>query len=216
MAAIKTDHPLERLVFFSDAVFAIAITLLVIEIHPPHLPHGTSDHDHLQGLADLIPAFIGYFISFAVVGNFWAGHHRAFSLAAHYHPRILGWNLAFLAIIAFMPFATAYLSANFGERVPTVFYSGVMFVAAIFNFRVNRIATSPPMVDEATAPEMILYVRVRGLAVLMGAFTAIVVAAFLPAYGQLGLLTIPFWRRPLLAGARRRALKAEAARVRKR
>jgi uncharacterized membrane protein len=216
MAAGKTDHPLERLVFFSDAVFAIAITLLVIEIHPPHLPHGTSDHDHLHELANLIPAFVGYFISFAVVGNFWAGHHRAFSLAAHYDPRVLGWNLAFLAIIAFMPFATAYLSANFGERVPTVFYCGVMFIAALFNFRVNRIATSPPIVDEAASPEVILYVRIRGLSVLLGAFTAVIVAALLPAWGQIGLISIPFWRRLFLAAARRRAQNAEAARVRKR
>jgi uncharacterized membrane protein len=216
MAAIKTDHPLERLVFFSDAVFAIAITLLVIEIHPPHLPHGTSDHDHLQGLANLIPAFTGYFISFAVIGNFWMGHHRAFSLSTHYHSRILGWNMAFLAIIAFMPFATAYLSANFGERVPTIFYCATMFIAALFNFRVNRVATSPPMVDEEAPPEVILYVRVRGLSVLLGAFTAMIVAALLPAWGQLGLITIPFWRRPLLAAARRRTQNAEAAGVRKR
>jgi uncharacterized membrane protein len=204
-AAGKTDHPLERLVFFSDAVFAIAITLLIIEIHPPHLPHGASDEAHLQGLANLIPAFTGYFISFAVVGNFWMGHHRAFALAIHYHPRALVWNMALLAVIAFMPFATAYLSANFGERVPTIFYCATMFVAAIFNFRVNRIATSPPMVDEGAAPETILYVRVRGLSVLLGALTAMGVAAILPAWGQAGLISIPFWRRPLLAIATRQA-----------
>jgi uncharacterized membrane protein len=208
MATGKTDHPLERLVFFSDAVFAIAITLLVIELHPPHLDHGAADEAHLQKLADLIPAFTGYFISFAVVGNFWMGHHRAFSLSTHYHPRVLVWNMALLAIIAFMPFATAYLSANFGERVPTIFYCATMFVAALFNFRVNRIATSPPMVDERAAPEMILYVRVRGLSVLLGALTAMAVAAFFPAWGQAGLISIPFWRRPLLALARRRAARA--------
>jgi len=211
MAAGKTDHPLERLVFFSDAVFAIAITLLVIELHPPHLPRGTSDHDHIASLANLLPAFIGYFISFAVVGNFWMGHHRAFSLASHYHPRILIWNMALLAMVAFMPFATAYLSANFTQRVPTVFYCVTMFFAALLNFKVNRIATSPPMVAENVPPDDILYIRVRGLSVLMGTFTAGVVALFIPEYGQMGLISIPFWRRPLLAIARRRAQRAEKA-----
>ena len=210
MAAGKTDHPLERLVFFSDAVFAIAITLLVIELHPPHFPRGTSDHDHLAGLARLVPALLGYFISFAVVGNFWMGHHRAFSLASHYHPRVLGWNMGLLCTIAFMPFATAYLSANFTQRVPTVFYCVVMFVAALLNFRVNRIATSPPMLDEGADPQAVLYVRIRGLSVLLGALTAVLVAIVLPEYGQIGLVSIPFWRPLLLSLARRRARRKAA------
>jgi uncharacterized membrane protein len=213
MAAIKTDHPLERLVFFSDAVFAIAITLLVIEIHPPHLPRGSADELHLQVLAQLIPAFLGYFISFWVIGNFWMGHHRAFSLASHYHPRILGWNMSLLAVVAFMPFATAYLSSNFTQRVPTVFYCVVMLVAAGLNYKVNRVATSPPMVDEQVEADDILYIRVRGLSVVMGAFTAGVVALFIPEYGQMGLISIPFWRRPLLAIARKRAVRTRSAKA---
>ena len=211
MAAGKTDHPLERLVFFSDAVFAIAITLLVIEIHAPHLPRGSADELHLQQLAGLIPTFIGYIISFAVVGNFWMGHHRAFSLAAHYHPRILGWNMALLGTIAFMPFATAYLSANFTQRVPTVFYCVVMILAALLNFRVNRIATSSPMLDENADPQAVLYVRVRGLSVLLGALTAGLISIVLPAWGQLGLITIPIWRPILLGIARRRTGRAAAS-----
>jgi uncharacterized membrane protein len=211
MAAGKTDHPLERLVFFSDAVFAIAITLLIIEIHPPHLPRGAADQAHLQQLAELIPAFVGYGISFAVIGNFWMGHHRALSLASHYQPRILGWTMALLAAIAFMPFATAYLSANFTQRVPTVFYCVVMFIAALLNFRVNRIATSPPMLDEGADPQAVLYVRIRGLSVLLGAFTAVLVALVLPEYGQIGLISIPFWRPLLLSLARRRARRKAAA-----
>jgi hypothetical protein len=110
-----------------------------------------------------------------------------------------------------MPFATAYLSANFTQRVPTVFYCVVMFVAALLNFRVNRIATSPPMLDEGADPQAVLYVRIRGLSVLLGALTAVLVAMVLPEYGQIGLISIPFWRPLLMAAARRRAQRQPAA-----
>ena len=194
MAASGTDHPLERLVFFSDAVFAIAITLLIIEIHPPHLPHRASDAAHWQALAQLIPNFVGFAISFAVVGLFWMGHHRAFALARHYHSRILGWNMGLLAVIAFMPFVTGYLSSNINARVPSLVYSLTMLLAAALNLKVNWTASSPPMVDEAASPESIHYVRRRGIGVLLGAATAVLTSMLLPQAGQVGLLSIPIWQ----------------------
>ena len=197
MTAEATDHPLERLVFFSDAVFAIAITLLVIEIHAPHLRRDASDAEHWHALAQLIPSFVGFLISFAVVGLFWMGHHRAFALARHYHPRILGWNLALLAAIAFMPFVTAYMSANMNERVPSLVYSIVMVVAAALNLKVNWTVTSAPIVGEAADPESIANVRRRGLGVLLGAATAIVTSLLVPIAGQSGLVSIPLWQRLL-------------------
>lgn len=197
MAAESTDHPLERLVFFSDAVYAIAITLLVIEIHVPRLDRDASDAAHWVALAQLIPNFIGYAISFAVVGLFWMGHHRAFALARHYHQRIVGWNLAMLSVIAFMPFVTAYLSSNINQRVPALVYSVTMLLAALLNLKVNWTATSPPMVDEAASPEAISYVRRRGLSVMLGAATSVVTSLLMPLAGQIGLMSIPVWRRLL-------------------
>lgn len=194
MAAGKTDHALERLVFFSDAVFAIAITLLVIEIHPPRFPRGTDDLVHIQALANLIPSFVGYFISFAVIGMFWMGHHRAFALAAHYSPRILGWNMTLLGVIAFMPFVTAYVSSNITQRVPTIFYCSIMLIAALLNLKVNRTATSAPMVGEEASREAIFYIRQRGLAVVLGSATAVGLSVVRPEIGQMGLISIPLWR----------------------
>ena len=204
MTATTTDHPLERLVFFSDAVFAIAITLLVIEIHAPELPRHASDLDHWQALAHLIPSFVGYLVSFLVIGAFWAGHHRAFALARHYHPAILKWNVAMLGVIAFMPFLTAYLSSNSTARVPAIVYCIFMFIAALLNLKVNWTATSPPMVDDAAPREAIDYVRLRGMAVALGSATAILTSMVLPSVGQIGLVSIPLWRRVLAAIVRRR------------
>jgi uncharacterized membrane protein len=193
VAAAKTDHTLERLVFFSDAVFAIAITLLVIEIHAPDLPRTATDAEHWAALKHLGPSFAGYLISFALVGAFWMSHHRYFALAARYRPRILGWNMALLATIAFMPFTTAYLSANMDQRVPTLVYCGMLFLASSFNMIVSLIATSPPMVDEAASAEDIRKVRVRGLTLVLGFATAFLLALLLDV-GQYGLLSLPFFR----------------------
>jgi uncharacterized membrane protein len=189
-----TDQPLERLVFFSDAVFAIAITLLIIEVHPPHIARWSPDQDHLAELVKLIPNFIGYAISFAVIGAFWAGHHRAFMLARHHGPKIVLWNLLFLASVAFLPFVTAYVSAYQGERVPTMLYCGWLLVAGLLNYKVNRMATSPPMVAEDAPIQERLYIRRRGLSVILGAATALVIAYLYPLAGQGGLGTIPLWR----------------------
>ncbi len=114
-------HMLERLVFFSDAVFAIAITLLVIEIAVPHMGHVGHRGTHIQyiqELANLLPSFFGYFLSFFVIGAYWAGHHRAFGLAATYDSRLVWPNMSMLCLIAFTPFATAFLSDNMGAPRP--------------------------------------------------------------------------------------------------
>src|SRR3954467_4417535 len=198
MADQRTDHALERLVFFSDAVFAIAITLLVIEIRVPHLAKGSPDIAYWAELAKLIPSFMGWLISFAVIGLFWMGHHRAFAMTAHYSSRILGWNMALLAVMAFMPFVTAFMAQNLNQRVPSIIYCAPLLLAALLNIRVVRIATSPPMVDAAADPATIRYARGRGIAVAAGAVTALALAFFIPVYAQIGLASIGLWRRLLV------------------
>lgn len=197
-----TDHPLERLVFFSDAVFAIAITLLVIELHAPHLPEGSADRAYWLALLHLWPSLLGYFISFAVIGLFWMGHHRAFALAGRYSPKVLPWNMGLLLTIAFMPFVTAWLASNLNARPPALLYCGTMLAAALFNLKVVRIATGPDMIGRAAPAEAVAYVRARSLSVVLGAASAVALGFVLPQMAQAGLVTIPLWRRALTRGRR--------------
>ena len=192
MAGGKTDHPLERLVFFSDAVFAIAITLLVIEIHQPDV-HGGSLPETLQGLAGKIPHFIGFLISFAVIGAFWAGHHRAFSLAGRIGPGIIVWNLMLLGTIAFMPFVTALMSANYGKPGPAIVYWSWMLLTALLNLRVNRMATGPAMRAEGVSAAEADAVPRRSLGVLFATVTALAISPFAPLFSPAGMATIPLW-----------------------
>lgn len=187
-------HALERLIFFSDAVFAIAITLLVIEIHVPHVDRHASDSAFLIALLQMAPNFAGFFISFFVIGAFWAGHHRAFDCARHWDSRLMAPNMMMLSAIAAMPFFTAFAAAYYGERVPTAFYCGWLLATALFNIRVQRIATAAPVVGEHVAESLRRTVRRRGLAVAFGAATALVVSLFVPVLAQPTLMTIPLWR----------------------
>ena len=193
MASGKTDHALERLVFFSDAVFAIAITLLVIEIHPPHFERGEGAGDHLAALARLTPNFVGFAISFFVIGFFWSGHHRAFTLAGRYYGGVVIWNLALLGAIAFVPFVTALMSVNYNMLVPAVFYWGWIVLTALLNLKVNSIATGPAMLGEGADKEAARAVPRRSRAVLLGAVTALLVAIASPLAAPVGMATIPLW-----------------------
>jgi uncharacterized membrane protein len=188
------EHGLERLIFFSDAVFAIVITLLVIDLHAPHLPFGSPDRDYWIALINLSPEFAGFFISFFVIGFFWAGHHRTLSLASHYSPRLMWPNLMLLATVAAMPFFTAFASANPMMRVPIFCYCAWLTIAGIFNRRLQTIVTTPPVVSEDVSAEIVAATRERGTAVILGSATGMVVGLFVPFMGQIMLCTIPLWR----------------------
>lgn len=198
-------HMLERLTFFSDAVFAIAITLLVIEVKIPHLPPGAGIDAHLQALARLTPSFIGFFVSFAVVGAFWSGHHRAFGMATRYAPGLVGPNLAMLCAIALMPFTSAYMSENFGEVVPTVLYNAHLLATGLLNLILVRKVTGAPFVDPRYTPRDIAVTRARGWGVTIGAALAIAVSFAAPVLAQITLISIPLWVRIALRRAHRAA-----------
>jgi uncharacterized membrane protein len=197
-------HPLERLIFFSDAVFAIAITLLIIEVTPPHLARHATDRDQLVALINLIPNFVAFFISFFVIGAFWAGHHRAFSLSRHWSPGLLFPNILMLCAVAFMPFATAYMGMNMGQRVPSMLYDVVLLTTAVLNIRLVHLATSPPVVDEHADALTIARTRARGWGVAAGAAIALALTFVVPPLSQFGLMTIPLWLRLSIARAEKR------------
>ena len=110
---------LERLIFFSDAVFAIAITLLALEIRLPTADGPVTWAD----LLGLWPRYLSYTISFGTIGGYWVSHHRKFRLIRRYDTRLLWINLLALAAVAFLPFPTALLGEH-GDEVPTaIFYA---------------------------------------------------------------------------------------------
>jgi uncharacterized membrane protein len=110
----------ERTVAFSDGVFAIAITLLVLSIDIPKLGHGEKLDHALSNLSDNI---VSYFIGFAVIGLFWVGHHYFFNSLRGFDGRLLWLNLLYLSFIALLPFTTALLGDYGNDPTALVAYA---------------------------------------------------------------------------------------------
>lgn len=142
----RNEQGLERLVFFSDAVVAIAITLLVLELR---LPEGEESLG--ARLARLTPGFISYIVSFAVIGIFWEAHHRLFGYIHRYDRGLLWLNLLFLLFIAFMPFPTALLGEHWSGTA-ILFYSGVLTATGVSRGLLWRHALTHGLVDPGLDP----------------------------------------------------------------
>jgi uncharacterized membrane protein len=109
----------ERVLFFSDAIFAIAITLLVIDLRVP--ASGTVQAAHVLRAA--VPEMIGFGIGFGVIGLFWLGHHSLCRFLTAMDGNALRLNLLFLGFIAFLPYPTALLSATSGQVAAVAFFA---------------------------------------------------------------------------------------------
>lgn len=116
------NRSLERIGALSDGLFAIAMTLIVLEIHVPPTAGIASDGQLLAALGDLAPRFLTYLLSFMTLGIFWNGQQTQLSYLSHGN-RDLSWlSLLFLAIVALFPFTTSLLADFFQFRLALALY----------------------------------------------------------------------------------------------
>jgi uncharacterized membrane protein len=139
----RTEFQLERLILFSDAVFAIAITLLIIEIKVPELHHQT-EQAALAALLRLTPKFVGFFIGFLVIAVYWTAHHRVFRFLRRYDGKLLWLNILFLLSIVLMPFTSAYYS-EYPNRInlPFVVYCLSVSATGLMQVLLQRYIRNP-------------------------------------------------------------------------
>ena len=182
----------ERIVFFSDAVFAIAITLLIIEVKVPHLEHGATNRDFIISLINLLPNLVGYFFSFFVIGAYWIGHHRIYGMIVDWDYGLLWRNIYFLMSIAFMPFVTAFFSEYPAEFVPLALYSLTFAIAGILEIMQYRYAYQRNLVDPSiTERDYKYYVWRMSVLPLTGLAAVAVGAAAKPIYAGIAFMFIP-------------------------
>jgi uncharacterized membrane protein len=124
-------HGTQRVEAFSDGVFAIAITLLIIEIGVPHVRAGGDLGGAIQ---DLWPSYFAYILSFVTIGIYWTNHHSLFHLFDHTDHQFLVLNVFFLMTVSFLPFPTAvlgeFLKDSHHQETAITFYAfGVLLPA---------------------------------------------------------------------------------------
>ena len=116
-----------RLEAFSDGVLAIIITIMVLELRPPE---GTT----LDALRPLVPVFISYVLSFAVVGIYWNNHHHLFQAVRAVNGRVLWANLLLLFSLSLLPFGSAWMGEHEFAPVPVAVYGVILLGAAMAYF----------------------------------------------------------------------------------
>lgn len=150
----RQKFQLDRIALFSDAVFAIAITLLVIEIKVPVVSYEKElfDHEFSHALKEMIPEFIGFFISFIVIGNYWRAHHTIFGYVTDYNRKLINLNTWFLLTIVCMPFTTAMMSKYIYLK-PYIFYCANVVLSGLIQLRLWHFIINPKNQVSGFIPE---------------------------------------------------------------
>jgi uncharacterized membrane protein len=111
----------ERLSAFSDGVFAVLITILVLELRPPASPN-------FAALLALWPTWLSYAVSYVFIAIVWTNHHHLLRYASEAKPRLLWFNFAHLFSVSLLPLSTAWMATSKLEAKPVAFYAAVFFL----------------------------------------------------------------------------------------
>ena len=165
----------ERLSTFSDAVFAVLITVLVLELRPPELPT-------FQALLSLWPTWLSYAVSYLFIAIVWANHHHLMRYATEATPRLMWFNFAHLFSVSLLPLSTAWMAVSKLAPQPVAFYAAVFFlVNATYVALIWELVGRDPVKDVAPKERRIM--RFRSIITLVIFAAAAIVALKYPLVG---------------------------------
>jgi uncharacterized membrane protein len=179
-----------RLEAFSDGVYAIAITLLVLEIGVP----AGSEEDLIGALLDEWRSYLAYLVSFATIGASWLAHSAMTQHLEAVDRTLVRLNLLLLLVVAFIPFPTRllaeYSGAGDAARVATTVYGVTLLLSALMTSAVWRWARRAALIDPSSREDELAYVTERLTPGLAGYVAFIVGGLFAPTLAVLGYLAI--------------------------
>jgi uncharacterized membrane protein len=181
-----------RLEAFSDGVFAIAITLLVLDLAIPYTRH--SETLLLKAIGDEWPGYLGYIVSFATVGVLWLGHNAITDYLDRADTTLLRLNLLLLLFVSFLPFPTRllseYVSTRRAERVAVTFYGITLLVAVCLLSVLWRYALHARLIRPDADDEEITLLSSRLTPGIAGYVVVIILGLFAPVAAVVGYLAI--------------------------
>jgi uncharacterized membrane protein len=140
-----SDNSLGRLLALSDGVFAIAMTLLALDLRLPDLGADPTDAQLRHALNDDWGGYLAFAISFYVVANYWSAHRRVMRAATTADPRLIGHTMPLLLLVAALPFPTSVLASHGDLPTGLAFYCAFNVVANLFLIRLITDARSGPL-----------------------------------------------------------------------
>lgn len=189
---VETGRSLDRIVAFSDAIFAFAMTLLAIGITLPDLPKNITANDLSQVLIGLFPNIVGYFICFFSVGLHWIAHHRYFRYIKRSDSGLIWINLALMLFIAFTPFPSSLLIRYGNLPVAWMAFALTMGVVGILSSTLWSYASrNHRLIDPHLGPSLVKLVQFRAFIPSVVFFSSIFIAVASPTTAELSTLTIP-------------------------
>jgi uncharacterized membrane protein len=181
-----------RLEAFSDGVFAIAITLLVLDLAVPTNAH--SARHLLDAISDQWPGYLGYIVSFSTVGALWLGHNGITDYLDRADITLLRLNLLLLLFVSFLPFPTRllseYVNTDKAERVAVTFYGLTLLIAGVLLSVLWRYALHARLVRPDAKDEELSLLTHRLTPGLAGYVVLIIVGLFAPVAAVIGYLVI--------------------------
>jgi uncharacterized membrane protein len=156
----------DRIVNLSDGVFAIAITLLVLDIRVPDIPENLVASELPRELLSLWPKYLGYFLSFVGISTFWTIHHSIFRPIRAYDRTLLYLNFLFLMVVAFFPFPTSLLGEYGNHQLPVAIYAATFATGRLVLTALHWYSTKHErLLEEPPDPATVRFFLIRGLTI---------------------------------------------------
>jgi len=188
-AAPRSTIPKHRLEALSDGIYAIALTLLVLELRLPAELPSEGDAELGNALLHLLPKLFAWVLSFWVIALFWLAQQRLYRLCAHLDGALVGLELSQLALISLFPFSNALLGEHGGRVLTSGIYAAHLLALALLSWRrTSHFLRHPELQAAEMTPALVRTLRVRSRLLAACTFATFALAFVVPGWNTLAMV----------------------------